>query len=137
MRSGCTVSQVTGYMLIIVISLLYWKTRRVGEKGHNTGNSGDFNMKTEHELQRKRSLKTKNADSPSRKNYKKRALQLLMSWKALSVPIIFSVLFQVEDIHMIREMCFYPLLGALTIRQCRIYMRGAGHFHRRRATQVA
>lgn len=58
-------------------------------------------MKTEHELQRKRGLKTKNADSPSRKNYKKRALQLLMSWKALSVPIIFSVLFQVEDIHMI------------------------------------
>ena len=74
MRSGCTVSQVTGYMLIIVISLLYWKTRRVGEKGHNTGNSGDFNMKTEHEFQRKRGLKTKNADSPSRKNFKKKSL---------------------------------------------------------------
>lgn len=94
-------------------------------------------MKTEHELQRKRGLKTKNADSPSRKNYKKRALQLSMSWKALSAPIIFSVLFQVEDIHMIRGMCFYPLLNALIIRQCRIYMRGAGHFHRRRAMQVA
>ena len=31
-------------------------------------------MKTEHELQRKRGLKTKNADSPSRKNFKKKSL---------------------------------------------------------------
>lgn len=94
-------------------------------------------MKTEHELRRKRCLKTKMPTRRVGKIYKKRTLQLSMSWKALSVPIIFSVLFQVEDIHMIREMCFYPLLDTLTIRQCRIYMRGAGRFHRRRATQAA